>query len=96
MAKRVIETRLGTISLFLSLREYALLKVLALGGGKTFSRAELLRRAWGPDIHVAPRTVDVYVSKLRRKMQSASRNAPNIETVWGVGYRLRRDSVDRW
>ena len=95
MAGRLIETRLSTIPLFLTPREYGLLKVLALGGGKTFSREELINRAWGPGLHLTPRSVDVYVSKLRRKIQSASRESHDIETVWGVGYRLRLDRISR-
>jgi DNA-binding response OmpR family regulator len=84
----LIETRLGTTPLLLTERECALLKVLALGGGKTFTRAELMRRAWGPDLHITPRSVDVYVGRLRRKIEIASQNSHQIETIWGIGYRL--------
>jgi DNA-binding response OmpR family regulator len=92
---RLIETRLGTTPLLLTKREYALLKVLALGGGKTFPRAELMRKAWGVDLHITPRSVDVYVSRLRRKIESASQNSHRIETIWGIGYRFRRDSMSQ-
>ena len=71
--------------------EYTILKALATNSGRAFTREELIRRAWGPDLHITPRTVDVHMAKLRRKMHAASVSSCGIETVWGIGYRLRID-----
>jgi DNA-binding response OmpR family regulator len=74
--------------------EFALLWTLASQAGKVFRREELLDQVWGPERFVEPRTVDVHVTRLRRKLGVHS-GAPMvvIETVWGVGYRLRNSQV---
>jgi DNA-binding response OmpR family regulator len=55
--------------------------------GRVYSRAELVERAWGGDLHVTERTIDSHVRRLRQKFSDAG--ADPIETVYGVGYRLR-------
>lgn len=69
--------------------EFALLWTLASQAGKVFRREELLNQVWGPDRFVEPRTVDAHVTKLRKKLKAKHSSSSNIETVWGVGYRLR-------
>lgn len=80
----------------LSRREVDLLAVLAASPGRAFTRGQLLDQVWGMDSDVDERTVDAFVTRLRRKLQEAwgaEEPAPwRIETVWGVGYRL---TVDR-
>ncbi len=81
----------------LSRREVDLLAVLAASPGRAFTRGQLLDQVWGMDSEVDERTVDAFVTRLRRKLQEAwgtEDPAPpwRIETVWGVGYRL---TVDR-
>jgi DNA-binding response OmpR family regulator len=44
---------------------------------------------WGRDGFVEPRTVDVHLARLRAKFNAAKVTPPAIETVRGVGYRLR-------
>ncbi len=73
----------------LTRREFALLWTLASHAGKVFRREELLDQVWGPDCFVEPRTVDAHVTKLRKKLTAKHRSPSYIETVWGVGYRLR-------
>ena len=54
--------------------------------GVVFNRETLLQRVWGWDFDGGSRTVDVHVQTLRQKLGDA---AGLIETVRGVGYRLR-------
>ena len=55
---------------------------------RVFSREELLDAVWGPDIHVEPRTVDVHIAGLRRKIEADSRYPRFLLTVKGAGYKL--------
>jgi len=66
-------------------REFDLLAALARDPGVVWSRDDLLESVWGTDFPGETRTVDVHVSELRRKLGS---DAPAIETIKGVGYRL--------
>jgi DNA-binding response OmpR family regulator len=76
----------------LSRREVDLLFVLASAPGRAFTRGQLLDQVWGLDSDVDERTVDAFVTRVRRKLQEAwDRQEPapwRIETVWGVGYKL--------
>ena len=69
--------------------EFGLLWRLALEPGRVFSRELLLQDVWGGNISVEIRTVDAHMSKLRRKLRRPSDGLSVIETVWGIGYRLR-------
>lgn len=70
----------------LTLREFDLLSFLMRSPGVVFSRETLLQRVWGWDFDGGSRTVDVHVQTLRQKL---GERADLIETVRGVGYRLR-------
>ncbi len=76
-------------------REFELLAFLAGHAGQVFSRAQLLSQVWGYDYAGDTRTVDVHVRSLRTKLGDRSENPRWIETVWGVGYRLREPSAER-
>lgn len=72
----------------LTLTEFNLLESLARRPGIVKSRAQLLGDAYPHDVHVADRTVDTHIKRLRRKLAEAT--APEaIETIHGVGYRFR-------
>jgi len=77
----------GERSTPLSQREVALLAVLARERGRVVSRRTLLQEVWGWNNveEIETRTVDVHISKLRRKIQGDGDNW--IETVRGAGYR---------
>lgn len=74
------------VSLNLTVREFDLLSFLMRSPGVVFNRETLLQRVWGWDFDGGSRTVDVHVQTLRQKLGDA---AGLIETVRGVGYRLR-------
>jgi len=73
-------------------REFRLLAVMARAPGRAFARAELVERVLGTDSEALDRTVDVHVVNLRRKLEPDPAHPVWIETVYGVGYRLRAPS----
>jgi len=69
--------------------EFDLLAVLMTTPGRAFSRLELLDRVQGTAFVGYERTIDVHIKNLRAKIETDRREPQHIETVWGVGYRLR-------
>jgi DNA-binding response OmpR family regulator len=67
-------------------QEFALLKFLSQNRGRVFSREQLLNRVWGVNYYGGSRTVDIHVRRLRMKLGPM---ADPIETVRGVGYKMR-------
>lgn len=70
-------------------KEFELLRVLAAHPGKVYSRDELLERVWGYEYAGDTRTVDVHVRHLRQKVEKDASNPEYIETLRGIGYRLK-------
>ena len=79
----------------LTRREFDLLWTLASHPGKVLGRRELLAQVWGPKEFVEPRTVDAHIVKIRKKLQACPVEGLNIETVWGMGYRLQLPSPEK-
>lgn len=88
---RTRRATLGEKELRLSRTEFDLLRALVRAPGRVFERPELLDLVWGRDVVVGDRTVDVHVKALRRKLEEAAQAGALIETVRGVGYRLREE-----
>lgn len=72
----------------LRMKEFDLLLMLAENPGMVFSRERLLDVVWGYNFAGETRTVDVHIAHLRHKLEKMT---PQIETVWGVGYKLVTD-----
>lgn len=72
----------------LSLKEYDLLAELMRNQGAVLSRDLLLSKVWGGDYFGDPRTVDVHVRWLRKKIETDPSNPARIVTVRGIGYRF--------
>ncbi|MDQ3676284.1 MAG: response regulator transcription factor [Actinomycetota bacterium] len=72
----------------LSVREFALLAVLASRAGRIVAREDLYREVWGESLRHGDRSVDVYVHKLRVKLSDALPGECAIHTHVGFGYRL--------
>jgi two-component system alkaline phosphatase synthesis response regulator PhoP len=72
----------------LSALEFRLLHYLASHPGMVFSRDQLLDRVWGNDRTVTPRSVDVYVRRVREKIEEQPQRPAYVLTVHGVGYRF--------
>ncbi len=74
--------------LSLTATEFNLLLLLLRTPGRAYSRSEMVDRAWGPGYHITDRTIDSHIRRIRKKF--AVLRADPIETVYGVGYRLKR------
>ena len=80
------EVTIGGKEVRLTATEFRLLHYLASNPGRVFSREQLLSRAMGDDVVVVDRNIDVHIRGIRKKMDM---DPPLIETIRGVGYRLR-------
>lgn len=78
--------------LMLSTRELRLLTELARRADRIMSREELFRLVWGREMRSGDRSVDVYVRKLRVKLEQALPSWRFIHTHFGFGYRLSAES----
>ena len=73
---------------FLTVKEFDLLHELLLASGNVLSREVLMDRVWGYHGEATSRTLDTHVRRLREKLGTA---ANDIETVRGIGYRIRTE-----
>jgi len=76
-------------ALRLSVREFELLVAMARRAGAIATRAELYAAVWGGELRNGDRSVDVYVSKLRGKLEEAMPDRRFIHTHPGFGYRFQ-------
>jgi DNA-binding response OmpR family regulator len=83
----------GGESLDFTRREFELLGVLAEHAGKVLERDEIYRRVWGYSMIHGDRSVDVFVRKLRSKLQKRSPGWDYIHTHFGIGYRFDPQAV---
>lgn len=74
---------------FLSAREFQLLRHFMEHPGATLSRSELLREVWGYEDGTFTRTVDVHIAGLRQKLEKDPKRPEIIVTVPGMGYKLK-------
>jgi DNA-binding response OmpR family regulator len=76
-------------ALTLSVREFELLAAMARQAGAIVTREELYAQVWGGELRPGDRSVDVYVSKLRGKLEAAMPDRRFIHTHPGFGYRFQ-------
>ena len=88
------ETFLDGDKLGLSLREFELLKFFVRHPHRVYDRLQLLDLVWGPEMHVEPRTVDVHVRRLRKRIEQDDSDPKLIVTVRGVGYKFNPDALE--
>ena len=81
------------VSLSLKNKEYELLLFLMRHPGQVFSREDLYEMIWGLESMGDNATVAVHVSRLREKIEDEPSRPKLLQTIWGVGYRLRRDAL---
>jgi two-component system OmpR family response regulator len=72
----------------LTVTEFEILRTLMTRPGKAYSRAELVDRAYGGTHHITERTIDSHIRRIRVKLEEAGAGE-SVETVHGLGYRLR-------
>ncbi|HWE14601.1 MAG TPA: response regulator transcription factor [Solirubrobacteraceae bacterium] len=77
----------------LSRKEYELLAQLAAADGRVLEREEIYQRVWGYTMVRGDRSVDVFVRKLRQKLEAVSPDWRYVHTHFGVGYRFAAEPV---
>ncbi len=85
--RRARRVRVAGAELMLTRKEFDLLALLASDPGAVRTREEILEQVWDPHWYGPTKTLDVHMASLRRKLGDPTR----IETVRGVGFRLRDD-----
>jgi DNA-binding response OmpR family regulator len=78
----------------LTRREFELIRLLAEAAGQVLQREEVYQRVWGYAMAHGDRSVDVFVRKLRQKLERSSPGWRYIHTHFGIGYRFAPESVD--
>lgn len=78
----------------LSRKEYELLLQLANADGRVLQREEIYQRVWGYTMVRGDRSVDVFVRKLRQKLERVTPDWRYVHTHFGVGYRFATEPVD--
>lgn len=73
----------------LTTREYTILVTLMTSPGKVFSKANIFESVWDEPFHGDENTVNVHMSNLRSKLTKANPAEVYIDTVWGMGYRMK-------
>jgi DNA-binding response OmpR family regulator len=82
-----LTVRRGEHVLDLTAKELAILELLMSAPGKVFSRERILNSVWGYNADPLTNVVDVYIARLRKKLDVDGRD-PMISTVRGFGYKL--------
>lgn len=81
-----------SVQLDLTPTEFSLVKLFLENPGKAFTRDEILNKIWGEDYFGDTKTVDVHIRRLREKIEDVPSSPKYVETVWGIGYRLKEES----
>jgi len=71
-----------------TVREFRLLEYLATHRGRVLTRDQLLDAVWKETPFVTPRSIDVYIRRLREKIESDPRHPQYLKTLRGIGYRF--------
>jgi len=87
---RAQEVRVAGEPVELTAFEYRLLEYLMLRAGQVVSKTELTEKLYEQDFERDSNTIEVFIGRLRRKLDPESRHQP-IETLRGRGYRISRD-----
>ncbi len=74
----------------LSRHEFALLCLLLENPNRTCTKSMIYESVWDDENSADDNTLNVHISKIRRKLKECSPDAEYIETVWGIGYRLKK------
>ena len=81
-------------SVELTRREFELIQLLAEAEGQVLQREEIYQRVWGYAMVHGDRSVDVFVRKLRSKLERVSPSWRYIHTHFGIGYRFSAEPVE--
>lgn len=87
------EVKAASKLLDLTAREFNLLTLLLRSPGRVYTRTQILEHVWGYDFDPQTNVVDVYIRRLRNKISEAT-DEKMIETVRGVGYRMKKQEAE--
>src|SRR4029077_9602427 len=81
-----------------TVREFRLLEYLASHRGRVLTRDQLLDAVWKETPFVTPRSIDVYIRRLRKKIERDPRHPEYLKTLRGIGYRFEviADTTERF
>jgi two-component system phosphate regulon response regulator PhoB len=80
--------RVESRTVLTTVREFRLLEYLARHRGRVFTRDQLLDAVWKEGSFVTPRSIDVFVRRLREKIERDPRHPRYLKTLRGIGYRF--------
>ncbi|AKN30994.1 XRE family transcriptional regulator [Clostridium carboxidivorans P7] len=84
------EVKVGQTLITLTAREFDILELLLKNPSKVYSKSNIFESIWEEEFLGEYNTINVHVSRLRTKLCNAGDGKDYIETVWGMGYRLRK------
>lgn len=77
-------------NLILTKHEFELLKVLIKNQNQVLTKSMLFDLVWGDETFADDNTLNVHISKIRNKLKDANPDEEYIETIWSVGYRMKK------
>ena len=80
--------QVGGQNVMTTVREFRLLEYLAAHRGRVLTRDQLLDAVWKETPFVTPRSIDVYIRRLREKIERDPRHPQYLKTLRGIGYRF--------
>lgn len=84
------EVKVGQTIVALTSKEFAILKLLLTNPNKVYSKSNIFESIWGEEFLGDDNTVNVHMSRLRNKLSTANNSEDYIETIWAMGYKLRK------
>jgi len=83
------EAYINGIKIGLSKREFEILHLMMIHPQKVFTKNNLYESVWGGEFFGDDNTVNVHISKLRSKLNAANAGKEYIQTVWGIGFKMK-------
>jgi DNA-binding response OmpR family regulator len=84
------EVSYGHLPIHLTPKEYAILELLLRNGRRVLSRSAMIEHVWSLESPPEEHTVKVHIRGIRQKLKAAGAAEDSIETVHGIGYRLKQ------
>ncbi len=81
----------GGVAVELSKHEFDLLRLLMENPGRTCTKSIIYDNVWNDESSADDNTLNVHISKIRKKLKQCRPECEYIETVWGIGYRLKNN-----
>lgn len=87
------DVRVGDTRVDLTAKEYQMFELLCLRKGNVVSKESFLDHLYGGMDEPEMKIIDVFICKLRKKIEKSGAASPLIQTVWGRGYRVNTDAM---